>query len=424
MKKFYKNIIDLNYTPNPRERRKEISKEIVRHSDYLPKTLTYEDIDRAFKAWVEERISIVQDGVVLPTMVLYSNQRFSEYMQTWKYTDENNNVRLNFKTVTRENNPSHGTIVGDSYNIPGNRFYTLKSIRAIDESGKEYRLDYKMRQPSPIDFNYKVSIMTNRYTSINDFNEIINRVFNAKQDYICPNGHYMSIVIEQISDESEYNIEDRQFFSQTVTLKVRGYIIKEEDFRIEENPIAAIICFEGDCAKRSKPTIELSEYDPTFDPEEKYYKKPIDIDVDLTFCDPYKGKTKFTVDEDFILTSFEFKEPNNIEPDTIKLFVNDILISENLVKDSFEGYEKCSTIPENIDAEDIKVYDILPNKKDKEHKYILYQNDYYTWHQIRFKDGDNITIQTKKIKRYAHLGAFTLHGYNKFVVYPVENNIK
>ena len=134
-KTLYKNIINLNEVPTPSQRVKDISKEIVKHSDYLPKTLTYEDIDKSFKEWVENSIDIIQDGKSLPTMTLFSNQRFSEYMQTWRYTDENNNVRLNFKTVTRENNPSHGTILGDTYNIPGDRFYTIKSIPAIDDSG-------------------------------------------------------------------------------------------------------------------------------------------------------------------------------------------------------------------------------------------------------------------------------------------------
>jgi hypothetical protein len=136
MSRFYKNTINLDVSPDPIERRKNITKEIIQHADYLPKTVSYEDIDRAFKDWVENNIVIVQDGIKLPTMVLYSNQRFSEYMQSWRYTDENNNVRLNFKTVTRETNPSHGTIVGDTYNIPGNRFYPFKSIQAIDENGK------------------------------------------------------------------------------------------------------------------------------------------------------------------------------------------------------------------------------------------------------------------------------------------------
>jgi hypothetical protein len=264
MRKLYRNVIDLNWVPDPMERRQNISKEIVRHSDYLPKTLNYEDIDRCFKDWVDNSISIIQDGIKLPTMVLYSNQRFSEYMQTWRYTDENNNVRLNFKTVTRENNPSHGTIMGDSYNIPGDRFYKLKSINANDELGRKYRIDYKMRQPTTVDIIYKVSIMTNKYLTINEFNETIHHLFRAKQSYLCVNGHYMSMTLENISDESEYNIEDRQFFSQTFTVKLKGYIIKEEDFKVEENPIATVICFEGDNAKRRKPTIELSEYNPCY----------------------------------------------------------------------------------------------------------------------------------------------------------------
>ena len=46
MKRFYKNTLDLNWTPDPAERRRNISKEIVRHADYMPKTLGYEDIDR------------------------------------------------------------------------------------------------------------------------------------------------------------------------------------------------------------------------------------------------------------------------------------------------------------------------------------------------------------------------------------------
>ena len=422
MKRFYKNTLDLYYKPNPKERRQNISKEIICHADFLPKTLGYEDIDRAFKSWVDEQIAIIQDGNKLPTMVLYSNQRFSEYLQTWSYTDENNNVRMNFKAVTRENNPAHGTILGDTYNIPGDRFYTMKSIKAMDESGREYRVDYKMRQPTPVDFNYKVSIMTNRYTTLNEFNEVVQRLFNAKQSYIAPNGHYMSIVVDNISDESEYNIEDRQFFSQTFTAKVRGYIIREEDLRVEENPIATIICFEGDGAKRRKPTIELSEYDPCFVPEEMYYKKPIDIDVDLSYCYPCKGKTKFTIDEDFIITGFQFKEPNNIVKDSVVLMVNDEVITSNLYADAYEGYTLYPGIPEDTNKTNTITVTELPEEKDKVYKYLLYNNEYYVWHQIHFADGDEIIIQTERINRYINTGGFVLNGYNRFVVYSNDTD--
>lgn len=416
MQKLYRNVLDLSWTPDPLERRQNISKEIIRHSDYLPKTLTYEDIDRCFKDWVDNSISIIQDGVKLPTMVLYSNQRFSEYMQTWRYTDENNNVRLNFKTVTRDNNPSHGTIHGDIFNIPGDRFYTLKSIQATDESGKKYRIDYKMKQPTPVDLSYKVSIMTNRYTTINEFNERIQQLFSAKQSYLCVNGHYMSMTLENISDESEYNIEDRQFFSQTFSLKLKGYIIKENDLKVEEKPIAAVICFEGDTDKRKKPTIELSEYDPCYDEESKYFKKPIEICVDLSFCYPYRGKTKFTMDEYFVLTGFELSDESNIIEDGIKLYINDVLTSEDLLNDAYEGYEKCENVPSDANDENTTTYDELPIKLDKLFKYIIFNGEYYKWHQIIFDNGDEITIQTKKLNRFNNIGGFKLFGYNKYIV--------
>ena len=369
-KRFYKNTLNLDWTPDPIERGKEISREIIEHGDYLPKLLTYEDIDLSFKEWVENSIDIIQDGNRLPTMVLFSNQRFSEYMQTWKYTDENNNIRLNFKTVTRENNPSHGTILGETYNIPGDRFYTLKSIQAIDDSGKRYRIDYKMKQPTPVDLTYKVSVMTNKYTCLNEFNEIIHSVFKAKQSYISPNGHYMSVTLDNISDESEYNIEDRQFFSQTFTAKVKGYIIRQEDIKIEENPIAVLTYFDGDGGKRRKPSIELYEYDSFVDENDGITKKNIDIDITTSTSFPIKGKIKFTIDEDFTLTEVIVKEPNNIVLNEMKLYINDSFICDNLKQYIQDGNE------------------------------------------VKFKNGDEIILQVTRLNRLTNTKGLILKGFN------------
>ena len=417
MKRDYKNTLDLSYTLNPNEQRNNFINKPLKNSDLLPKTLNYEDIDREFKKWVDEKIVIVQDGIKLPTMVLYSNQRFSEYSQTWQYTDENNNIRLNFKTVTRENNPSHGTILGDTFNIPGNRFYKFKSIEAIDDSGKKYVIEYKMKQPTPVDLIYKVSIMTNKYASINDFNAITNKIFNSRQEYIAPNGYYMSMTLENISDESEYNIQDRQFFSQTFAVKVKGFILQEDDFRIEEKPIATVVCW-GDDGKREKPLIELSEYEPTFDENEGYYYKQLEIEIDFSFCYPFKGKTKFTIDEDFTLTNILFEEVNYINKNNIKLYINDDLITNNLLKDSFEGYVECENKPMDSNENNTLKCIEIPIKKNKNTKYITVNDKYYRWNCINFKDGDEIIIETQKLNRYNNCGTITLKGYNKLVAYP------
>jgi hypothetical protein len=268
-----------------------------------------------------------------------------------------------------------------------------------------------MKQPTPIDLTYKISVFTNRYTTINNFNEIINSIFNAKHDFISPNGHYMSIVLENIGDESEYNIQDRQFFSQSVNIRVRGYIIKESDFKVEENPIAAVICFEGDENRRKKPTINLYEYDICEEDENNY--KPIDIEIDFSFCWPYKGKTKFTIDEPFILTGIEFNQSNNIKKNNIKLYINDLLITDNLYEEAYEGYKLCTDIPTDISSEDYIICDNIPKKQNKKYKFIQYNNKFYKWHKISFLDGDEIILQTEREKRNENAGVLTLNGYNK-----------
>jgi hypothetical protein len=421
MRRKYKNRPNLSASSECVARKYDMFKEALNHADYLPKTISYEDIDIAFKDWVENEMRIFQDGIELPTMTLFSNQRFSEYMQSWKYTDENNNIRMNFKTITRENNPNHGTIVGDTYNIPNNGFYLIKSLQVVDKSGKRFKIDYKVKQPIPIDFRYKISIMTNRYTTLNKFNELIHTKFNALQNYISPNGHYMSVTLENISDESEYNISDRQFFSQSFNVLVKGYIVRGEDMIVEENPIAANIFFTEE-GKRPKAHIELSEYDPILVNDDiPYYKKDIDIDVDISYCFPKLGNIKFNIDEDFILTGITFlPEGNNIVKENIKLLINDELITHDLTSDSFEGYVPLSYVPEDSNKNNTLLVSKIPEEKNTKYKYLLYDDVYYKWHMINFKNGDEIIIKTNRINRYIKEGSFTLHGYNTFTSHKYE----
>jgi hypothetical protein len=44
------------------------------------------------------------------------------------------------------------------------------------------------------------------------------------------------MTLEDISDDSEYTIDDRKYYSQTFKIKVRGYIIRKEDYTVERIP--------------------------------------------------------------------------------------------------------------------------------------------------------------------------------------------
>jgi len=60
--------------------------------------------------------------------------------------------------------------------------------------------------------------------------------FNALECYISPNGHPMPMVIENITDESEYNIDDRKYYAQSYQIKLMAYIIRKEDFKVTKVP--------------------------------------------------------------------------------------------------------------------------------------------------------------------------------------------
>jgi hypothetical protein len=129
------------------------------------------------------------------------------------------------------------------------------------------------------------------------------------------------------------------------------------------------------------------------------------------------------MDEDFILTGFVLKEPSNIVRDTIHLYVNDELITDNLYRDAYEGYTKCVETPLDANEENTFITDELLEKFKKGYKYILFENEYYFWHQIHFNDGDEICIKTDRINRYINTSGFIISGYNRFINYPVNPEI-
>lgn len=305
------NFLHLHKEKVGDERRLETLKGILEGGTFFPKTLTYEDIDKAFKDWIEKLEIIDENGNKYPTMSLFSNQRFSEYSQSWKYLDKNNNLLLNFKTITRNNNPESGKIQSGLWNIPGDRFYTMKKKRVLDDNGSESLLILKMRQPVAVDFIYKVSIFSTRFTDLNDFNTLMNKAFAARQAYICPNGHYIPMTLESINDSSQYNIDDRQFYAQTFEIKAMGYIITKDDYRSEELPLKAEVNIP--IMDIIKPDVEIDE--PEGESIKDYQKAVLTIDFPVN-C----NKSKFTIDIDFVVEKIEIF---NIKTDKFSISSND-----------------------------------------------------------------------------------------------------
>ena len=166
-----------------------------------------------------------------------------------------------------------------------------------------------MKQPFAVDLIYKVSVFTNKFELLNEFNTIVNDRFKAITAYIRPNGHYISMRLNDISDDSEYSINDRQYYSQSYNITVRAYIITEDSFIVHEVPRLAFIGFdlegEGsyaniDVGGRHEPadihTI-LTETDECID-DKPYGYRDGSINIRIDPCD---NNLTFNLDVDFLM---------------------------------------------------------------------------------------------------------------------------
>lgn len=281
---------------------------IMEKAPAIPLPVDYPDIDMAFQKWVEESVDIKSaNGKPLPTFTLYSSQRFSEYSQTWKHVDNEDNLLMNFKTINRDIDPNGGENQSGFWNIPGDRWYTYLMRTVLDDNGEESFEVYSMKQPYTIDLLYHINIVTNLMENINSFNAKINDLFKARQCYIRPNGHWIPMVIEDVSDETQYTIEDQKFYVQKVSIKVMAYIIRESDMKVERRPKRFILFMEGDEWKR--PKIDVEEYI-----KPGYENKTADISIEIA---AWKTQVSFDFDTDMRVESFD---TDNVR--SLRIFIN------------------------------------------------------------------------------------------------------
>ncbi len=225
------------------ERRQEILNDIADQGTFLPRGVSYEDIDGTFIEFAEKDLEIVIDGEKVPVIFL-TLQKWSEFSKTWQHSDKYKNVKMPFITVVRKPNPQVGTNQAGLFNIPGRNTYTYMKVPTF-EGGRRGIDVYKIPQPTAVDFTYEVRLFCNRMRDLNKLNTKVQYAFNAIQYYVRVNGHPMPITLENIGDES--NIEDfdkRRFYVQPFEMKLAGYILDEDQFEVIPAVNRAMAMFE------------------------------------------------------------------------------------------------------------------------------------------------------------------------------------
>jgi len=227
-----KKYIPLTESKTLLPRRQELLDKINKDGTYLPKSILHADLDKGFLEFVKEELKCVVEGTTIPMVdIIITTQNWSQFVETWDFQNIDKNAEPPFLTVIRVPEVKFGTNPAVLYNIPNRRQYFYAQVPTWD--GQRAGMDiYKIPQPVPVDITYQVKIVCNRMRELNRFNQIVIEKFASKQAYQVIKGHYIPIVMGNISDESVMDIEKRKYYIQTYEFTMLGFLIDEDEFEI------------------------------------------------------------------------------------------------------------------------------------------------------------------------------------------------
>ena len=237
-------------------RREELLDMINKDGTYLPKSLLHADLDRGFLDFVKEDLKCVVEGKIIPTVdIIVTTQNWSQFVETWNFQNLDKNAEPPFITTIRIPEVKYGTNPAVLYNIPNRRQYFYASVPTWDGQRKGVDV-YKIPQPVPVDITYQVKIVCNRMRELNKLNQIILEKFSSRQAYRNIKGHYIPIVMNDVSDESVMEVEKRKYYIQSYGFTMLGFLIDEDEFEVSPGISRVLQLLEVDTGNKRKKRLE------------------------------------------------------------------------------------------------------------------------------------------------------------------------
>jgi hypothetical protein len=215
------------------ERREQLLEYIKDDGTYLPKSVLHADLDRGMLDFVKTELEVVTAGKIVPLLdIIVTTQNWSQYLETWKFVDMDYNPSPPFITVVRNPEVKYGTNPSLQYTIPNRKQFYYASVPTWN--GNEQGMDiYTIPQPVPVDIKYSVKIICNRMRELNQLNKVVMQTFASRQAYTFIKGQYVPIVMDNVSDESQMNMESRKYYVQSYDFTMLGYLIDEDEFEVK-----------------------------------------------------------------------------------------------------------------------------------------------------------------------------------------------
>lgn len=231
-------------------RRQELLDKINEHGTNLPKSILHEDLDRGFLDFVKNDLLLVVDGKKVPVVdILITTQNWTQFTKTWNFNDLDKNVTPPVITIVRAPEVKYGSTPSLQYTIP-NRRQLYYAMVPNWENGRKGMDVYTIPQPVPVDIKFSIKIMCNRMRELNSFNKIVLEKFSSRQAYAQIKGHYIPIIMDDISDESVMDLEKRKFYMQSYGFTMMGFLIDEDEFEVRPAISRALTLMEINTNKK------------------------------------------------------------------------------------------------------------------------------------------------------------------------------
>ena len=308
-----KKTLDLIPKKTGFERREQLLEDIQKDGTYLPKGIGHADLDRGMLDFVKNDLKTFMDGKVIPTVdIIITTQNWAQFTETWNFQDLDKNVKPPFISTVRQPEVPYGTNPSLQYTIPNRKQFYYAKVPTWDGQRKGVDV-YKIPQPIPVDITYNVKLFVNRMRSLNEFNKNVLQNFASRQAYTNIKGHYIPIILNNISDESVLDIDKRKYYIQNYEFTMLGFLMDEEEFEVSPGVSRALTMYEVSQVNSSRKVEPKPE-------------NPNEFPVDLLFV---SGNTELS--ETFRYTAdLYLNETYNV--DSFSVYINNDYVGDDLSK--------------------------------------------------------------------------------------------
>ena len=304
---------DLKLTPDKilLERRKELLEYIQEDGTYLPKSVLHADLDRGMLDFVRDDLEMIADGEkVNPIDIITTTQNWSQFTETWNFQDLDKNIKPPFIATVRQPDVKYGSNPSLQYTIPNRKQFYYAKVPTWDGQRKGMDI-YKIPQPVPVDITFNVKIFCTKMRHLNEFNKLVLQKFSSRQSYTFVKGHYVPIVLNNVSDESVLDIEKRKYYIQNYEFLVMGFLIDEKEFEVVPAVTRAFTLFETETGTKSRRAKELPP-------------NPQNFDLDMLFL---TGVTELN-EQFFYTVDYDILSTDNV--DSYSIYINDNYLGDDL----------------------------------------------------------------------------------------------